>query len=118
MTSNRYIDVDRFRKYANDTAELYVSKYSWYYMPVALHTVFIHAAKIIDYFKLPIGYMSEEPQESIHIIIKRSRTEHMRYTSCEKTNEDLLHYLLVSSDPYITSNKFKKDFPEKQKDNY
>jgi len=28
MESNRCIDVARFRKYANDTAELYVSKYS------------------------------------------------------------------------------------------
>jgi len=49
-------------------------------MPVALHKVFIHAAEIIDYFKLPIGYMSEEPQESTHKIIKCSRTKHVRHT--------------------------------------
>jgi len=103
MASNRYIDVARFRKYANDIAEFYISKYSWYYMPVALHKIFIHVPEIIDYFKLPIGCMSEEPQESTHKIIKRSRTEHVRHTSHEQTNEDLLHHLLASSDPYITS---------------
>jgi len=110
MAANRCIDVTRFcliRKYANDTAELYISKYSWYYMPVALHKIFIHAAEIIDYFKLPIKYMSEEPQESTHKIIKRSRTEHVRHTCCEQTNEDLLHYLLASSssDSYIISSR-------------
>jgi len=58
--------------------------------------------------------MFEEPQESTHKIIKRFRTEHVRYTCCEQTNEDLLHYLLVSSNPYIINLRKTSRKTEKQ----
>lgn len=53
------VDACKFRVYAYETAELYVSLYSWYYMPSSVPKVLIHGAEIIDFFDLPIGVYSE-----------------------------------------------------------
>jgi len=49
------------------TAQLYVELYDWYRMPPSVHKVLIHGALVIKYSLLPIGFLSEEAQESIEI---------------------------------------------------
>ncbi|EFN86089.1 hypothetical protein EAI_00120, partial [Harpegnathos saltator] len=41
------VNVDAFRTYALETARLYVSMYSWYPMPTAVHKILIHGADVI-----------------------------------------------------------------------
>ena len=44
LASGHSISVSRFEDYCSATAELYVSLYMWYHMPVSLHKVLIHGA--------------------------------------------------------------------------
>lgn len=97
------INSEAFENYAADTREMYLKEYSWYYMPVSVHKVLFHGKLVIDNCILPIGQMSEEAQEARNKDTRRYRLEFTRKTSRIHTNEDLLHRLLMSSDPYICS---------------
>lgn len=105
MASGREINVDQFKSYTEDTARLYVQQYPWYYMPATVHKILVHGADVIKFAAVPIGQLSEEVIESRHKEVRRYREHHTRKVSRIKTNEDLLHALLVSSDPVITSHR-------------
>ena len=97
------INSSKFESYALETAKLYVAKYPWYYMPRTIHQVLIHGSQVISNMSIPIGVLSEEAQEARNKDNKHFRTSHTRKTSRLEGNEDLIHHLLVSSDPYINS---------------
>lgn len=103
LSSGKEINVEKFAGYTKETARMYVKLYDWYYMPVTVHKILIHGADVIDHAIVPIGQMSEEVQESRHKEVRRFREFYTRKISRVKTNEDLLHSLLISSDPVITS---------------
>lgn len=113
MSSGVDIDVEKFRAYAKETALLYKKLYNWFYMPPSVHKILFHGADIIASFKLPIGLYSEEAQEARNKDFKRIRQNHTRKMSRHETNQDLIHGLLVSSDPYISS--LRTVFPTKEK---
>ena len=52
---------------------------------------------------LPLGMFSEEAQESRNKDNKQFRLHHARTDSREHTMEDKFHYLLITSDPLISS---------------
>lgn len=110
ICSGRDIDVDKFEDYAMKTIDLYLKLYSWYNMPPAVHKVLFHSRKIIDSLNLPIGLYSEEGQEARNKDFRRIRQNNTRKMNRLLTNEDLIHGLLISSDPYIYSLRttFKK----------
>ncbi|KAL4720538.1 hypothetical protein ACJJTC_001434 [Scirpophaga incertulas] len=65
MSCGRGIDATKFGQYAFDTAQLYVNKYKWFYMPSSVHKVLIHGESVIRHFSvLPLGQLSEDAQES------------------------------------------------------
>lgn len=97
------INVHAFDKFAFDTAQLYVSQYSWYPMPVTVHKVLIHGSIIIGKYIIPIGQLSEDVVEIQHKQFKKARENRSRKMSRVQTNTDVIHHLLVSSDPLITS---------------
>lgn len=92
-----------FKSYCIDTAKIYVSLYSWYYMPQSLHKILIHGADLINKSILPIGQMSEEVQESPNKDLKQYREFFSRKFSWQQTFEDMIHMLLISSDLAISS---------------
>ena len=57
----------------SETAERYVSLYSWYYMSPTVHKILIHTKSLIEAQDLPIGYYSEEPPESLNKIVRYAR---------------------------------------------
>lgn len=65
--------------------------------------LFIPGKEIIENAALPIGSLSEEAQEARNKDYKRYRLNHNRKCSRVSTNEDIMHMMLVSSDPLITS---------------
>lgn len=66
------------------------------------HKVLIHCESVIRYFSvLPLGQLSENAQESRNKDYKQFRLHHARQCSRVATNEDVLHALLYTSDPYI-----------------
>lgn len=118
ISSGYEINVDNFKEYALETARLYVRDYSWYYMPTTVHKILIHGPLIIASALLPIGQLSEEAQEARNKDVKKFRDGFSRKSSRENTMQDVLNWLLVSSDPFITNlrqlppKKYKQMSPE------
>ena len=110
------VDVERFKEYCFDTAKILVESYSWYCIPTSIHVVLIHGPLIIEWAPLPIGQLSEEAQESRNKDIKRYREHFSRKCSRESTMTDFFHWLLVSSDPLISS--LRSDPPKKKKQEF
>lgn len=104
ISSGFEIDVEKFSEYTKETAKLYNELYNWYYMPSSVHKILIHGADVIKSSILPIGQLSEEASEARNKHFRSFRQHHTRKISRIKTNEDLLHSLLVTSDPVISSN--------------
>lgn len=102
INSNSIIDSEKFRLFAQETAEIAIQKYPWYYMPSTVHKLLLHGADIVQNSILPVGILSEEAQESRNKDYKNYRINYSRKTSRTSTNEDILHKLLETSDPYIT----------------
>jgi hypothetical protein len=104
IASKEQVNIAKFREYAKETADLYVSKklYHWYPMPPTVHKLLIHGADIIENAVLPIGQLSEEAQEARNKDFKRIRECHARKISRSSTNTDILNSLLISSDPFIS----------------
>lgn len=97
------INVNNFEEYALETAKLFVSEYPWYYMPTTVHKILMHGPLIIGSAILPIGQLSEEAQEARNKDVKKFRDGFSRKSSRENTMQDILNWLLLSSDPFITS---------------
>ncbi|PZC70923.1 hypothetical protein B5X24_HaOG214604 [Helicoverpa armigera] len=114
INSGACIDAVKFGEYCEDTAERYLSLYSWYYMPNTIHKVLIHGSKIISAAMLPIGMLSEEAQEARNKDYRQYRLHHARKCSRESTNEDVINMLLISSDPLLYTMRkrpIKKNLP-------
>jgi len=47
-------------------------------------------------------WFSEEPQEANNKVFRKARSEHSRMCQRNITNEDIIHYQLISSDPVIS----------------
>jgi hypothetical protein len=67
-----------------------------------VHEALIHGSEVIRNAVLPIGQLSEEAQEAKNKDFKFVPEHHTRKISRTSANEDLLHYLLLSSDPVIS----------------
>lgn len=105
LNSSRQVDAKKFGTYAMETANLYKSLYDWYYMPVSVHKVLFHGAEIIDSFDLPIGNFSEESQEKRNKDFRKIRENNSRKDARHNSNEDIMHWLLISSDPVISTHR-------------
>ena len=106
----------KFDKYAKETAELYVQLYGWYYMPASVHKILFHGAHIINHFQLmgvrAVAMLTEESQESRNKDVKYIRRFNTRKCSRVASMSDLFHKLLISSDPYISSMRYKMKNPK------
>ncbi|CAI6358177.1 unnamed protein product [Macrosiphum euphorbiae] len=111
MASGHEVNIPKFELYTKDTAKLFISLYPWYYIPSSVHKILIHGADVINAALLPIGQLSEEAAEANNKEYKKFREHHTQKNSRISTNEDLIHMLLVASDPYLSS---IRPLPKKQ----
>lgn len=102
------ININTFEKYCLETARECVKLYPWYYMPPSVHKVLIHGCNIMRKFNKPIGYFSEEAQETNNKIFRRARAFHSRMCDRRATNEDIMHYCMILSDPVISSLRYQE----------
>lgn len=110
IASGLHINVDAFKQYTRETADLYVSLYDWYYMPVTLHKILIHGADIISHHSIiGIGQLSEDAQEANHKVFRYQRLHHTRKTSRISTNSDLIRSLILLSDPVLASHIVRRE---------
>ena len=104
LNSGYEINIDSFEKYCKNTAELFVAKYDWYFMPISIHKMLFHSKQIIQKLPIPIGSSSEEALEACHKTIRYARKYHTCKVSRERINEDLYKWLMIISDPIIAEN--------------
>jgi hypothetical protein len=91
-----FIIGDEFNSYAFETAQLFICKYPWFYLPASVHKMLIHGTKIIENAILSIGLLSEEAQEARNKDMKRFRENNTRKTSRKHTMKDLFNNLIIS----------------------
>ena len=103
-----HIDTDQFEVYSTDTAKIIVNKYGRCIMPPSVHKILIHGCSISKQFGLPIAQYSEEAQESLNKQIRNARLHHTAKVSRINTMKDQMHYLLIRSDPILSSISFVK----------
>lgn len=113
LTCGNMVDCRKFENYCLRTAELCVELYPWYKLPPSVHKVLIHRSKIIESLELPIGWLSQEPQEASNKIFRKARAYNSPMCERKLINEDIMHQLLISSDPLISSLRIKDDKKKK-----
>lgn len=99
MACGHDIKPAEFRLYCDRTAELFVTEYAWYYMPVSVHKVLVHGADVIEALPLPLGRLSEEAQEARNKDVRAYRLHHARKDTLLHNIADQFGCLLVTSDP-------------------
>lgn len=111
-----------FANYLDETAQLYVELYGWYFMPSSIHKLLLHGGEIIKHFNiLPIGKLSEEASEARNKDFRKLREHHTRKFCRGATNQDIFNGFIVSSDPYLSSirptltNKSRNELTEEMK---
>ncbi|XP_003740985.1 uncharacterized protein LOC100903259 [Galendromus occidentalis] len=114
INSRRPLNSTAFRDYCSKTADLFVSHYPWYYMPVTVHKVLIHGADIVEKSTQPVGSLSEEAQEASNKLFKNLR-EHFSFKAQRETvNRDVIQRLFAHSDPLVY--KYRRELPVKELD--
>ena len=108
VCSGYELDINKFRAYCLETSELVVELYSWYTMPPTLHKLLEHSFQVAEVLDLPIGMYSEEAQEAQNKEIRNARLSHTCKVSRKNAMKNQFHYLLIRSDPVISSTAFKK----------
>lgn len=84
-------------------------------MSSTVHKVLLHGSDIINQNKIvPIGKLSEEASEARNKDFRRFREHHSRKKSRVNSNEDILNFLLLSSDPLISSVRPTMDAKKKK----
>lgn len=102
------INLEKYEKYAEETACLYVKLYPWHPMTPTLHKVLVHGSDIIKNALLPIGQLSEEAAEARNKHFRSYRQDYSRKFSRESCNRDILNRLLLSSDPLFSASRVIK----------
>lgn len=72
------INIKEFEEYCSETADLYVQKYKWYFMPQSVHKILIYGAKIYNEALFSVEIMSEEAQKARNKDFKQFIEYHTR----------------------------------------
>lgn len=105
LASGRQIDLKKFKNLLDETKNIFLDLYRWYYMPSSVHKILVHGCEIIESFSLPIGQLSEDALEASHKEVRKNRLFHTRKNSRNNSNRDLLKRLLLNSEPLISSKR-------------
>ena len=85
-----------------------MENYSWYILPPTIHKVLIHGHIIADQFDLPLRSYSEEAQEAQNKVLRNVRLNHTAKISRLNVMMNQTHYMMIRTDPIISSISFKK----------
>ena len=105
LSSNEEVDLKKLHHYNLETTRLYTSLYNWYHMPQAVHRMLRHSHQVVSIKVIPVGSLSEEPQESSNKVFKHNRKHYFMKFSRPQTNYDLMMKMFCSSDPKVSRMK-------------
>ena len=77
-------------------------------MPPSVHKLLEHSWAIAERLELPIGSYSEEAQEANNKELRNARLDHSCKVSRLNAMKNMFHYMLIRTDPVISSISFKK----------
>nr|XP_012566690.2 uncharacterized protein LOC105850829 [Hydra vulgaris] len=100
------LDPSSFQSYCNDTTDKILSEYNWYVIPPSVHKLLEHGLQIANALELPIGVYSEESLEALNKEIKNTRINHSCKISRINVMKNQFNYLMIRSDPVISSIQF------------
>lgn len=100
------IDPILFEEYCNDLYNEYITDYKLFPLTPTVHKILCHGPKIVQYFQMPIGDLSEEAQETRHKHFKSYMADSARTFSRITCHEDILNKFTLTTDPLI--NKYRK----------
>lgn len=114
ISCEKEVDIDKFQAFCIETAKKCVSTYPWYKIPPSVHKVLIHGCDIMKEFDAPMIWFSEEAQEAQNKVFRKARCDHSRMHQRTATNQDIIHYELLLSDPLISSLRLIQEKPKKK----
>ena len=103
-----HLNLEAFKNFCFATSELIVSLYGWYTMPPSVHKLLEHGYQVANYLELPLGAYSEEAQEASNKAVRNARLHHSCKISRKNVMSNQIGYLLIRSDPIISSVSFKE----------
>ena len=77
-------------------------------MNTTLHKLLCHSAAVVEQCLLPLGVISEEEAKSRNKRLQHYRLRHTRKDKRVHTMSDLVGYLLVASDPLLSSHGLRR----------
>ncbi|CAG9772082.1 unnamed protein product [Ceutorhynchus assimilis] len=100
ISCNRTISPEAYKKYAFETAELFLNIYPQFKFSPTVHKILYHGHKYLEKFpSIPLGALSEEPQEARNKDFKKFRTDFSRKISRKANLQDVFNRLMLTSDP-------------------
>lgn len=103
INSKHQINARKFGEYSNETLNLLIKLYPWKFLSPTIHKILCHGEIIIKHNILPLGELTEEPQESRNRDFKHVHQFSSRKCSRIAQNEDIFNNLILSSDPVLSS---------------
>lgn len=97
------LDENKFAAFCDETANRYVSLYSWFPMPPSVHKLLIHSKDIMLANDLPLGVLAEDASESCNKLYRHNRQFHARKRSRQLNLTDVFNRALDSSDPIVAT---------------
>lgn len=92
-----------FKKFGEELLNKYLSEYGEIQgISPTFHKLLIHTADAADFFKLPLGILSEENLEHGHQISKKSKSFFSRKVSRSTMAHDIMVRYLIETDPKIS----------------
>jgi hypothetical protein len=101
VSCRKNFDIDRYQKYCEETFDLYVSEYGWYFMSQTLHKLLIHSHELFRNLPVAPGYLTEEGAEAQNKFYRNFREHHARTTSRKDNIKDVFVRTLLVSDPVL-----------------
>ena len=108
LSSGLELNLETFTPFCHRTAEYLVANYGWYKLPPSVHKMLEHGGQVAAKLELAIGLYSEEAQETQNKEIRSARLHHSAKVSRINAMTNQFHYLLIRTDPVISSISFKK----------
>ncbi|XP_030752406.1 uncharacterized protein LOC115879646 isoform X2 [Sitophilus oryzae] len=119
ISCNRIISPESYENYARETAELFHKTYPQFTFSPTVHKILYHGHEYMKQFPfIPVGALSEEPQEARNKDFKRYRTDFSRKISRKDTLEDIFNRFMLTSDPlfFFLFKKFQLSSKTTKKD--
>lgn len=117
VSSHYAINIEEYERLAEETYNIYVTKYGNIPLSPSLHRLLIHGAEVAKSSIVPGGYLSEEATEAKNKTLRFTRAHNSRQDTREHNLTDVFNRSLEESDEVIKSFGSKRRARFRKKNN-